>query len=150
MKTLINFYNKLALLIVTSGVWFLQSCVVYQQPREPMVKVPDIIQMSKDGVTSKDIISKIKKSHTAYTLKADQLAKLKQQGVSDSVINFMELTHINSAIRNAQYSSYNYGWPYWGGYYGYPYYGWNYGFGGYWGPTFIYRGGGGHFGGHYR
>jgi len=66
--------------------------------------------MSKDGVPSKDIIKKIKKSHTAYSLKADQLAKLQKQGVSDSVINFMEQTHINSVIRDTQYNN-----PYYGG-----------------------------------
>lgn len=144
MKTLINSYHKLVLLLVTGGVLFLQSCVVYNQPREPMVKVSNIIQMSKAGTTSKDIISKIKLSHTAYTLKADQLAKLSKQGVSDSVINFMEMTHINSAIRNSQYgNSYNYLGPGWGGYYGFPY-----SYGGYWGPSIVYRGGGR--GGHYR
>ncbi|MDP4291564.1 MAG: hypothetical protein Q8908_10835 [Bacteroidota bacterium] len=154
MKTLIKSYHVLALLLMTSGLLFLQSCVIYTQPRESMVKVPDIIQMSKDGVSSKDIISKIKRSHTGYNLKADQLAKLQKQGVSDSVINYMEQTHINSAIRNAQYDAYNYWWPGYGGfYYGYPYFGWPYSYGGYWGPTIILRGGvhyGGHVGGHYR
>lgn len=151
MKALKNIYHKLVFLGVASFILFMESCVVYQQPREAMVKVPDIIQMSKDGVPSKDIIAKIKRSHTVYTLKADQLAKLQKQGVADSVINFMEQTRINSAIRNAQYDSYNnYWWPGWGGlygYWGYPYYGWPYGYGGYWGPTIVYRGGG-HYGGH--
>ena len=140
MKTLINSNHKLVLLLLSGVVMFLQSCVVYNQPREPMVKVSDIIQMSKSGATSKDIISKIKLSHTAYTLKADQLVKLSKQGVSDSVINFMEMTHINTAIRSSQYLNYN-NYGRWGGYYGYPYYGWPYNYGGYWGPTIIYRGG---------
>ena len=127
MKTLIKFHNKLVLLIITSGILLLQGCVAYKQSREPIVKVSDIIQMSKGGITSKDIIHKIKKSHTVYTLKADQLAKIQKLGVSDSVINYMEQTHFNSAIREAQYNnSYNWG-PGWGGYY----YGWPYNYGGY-------------------
>ena len=150
MKALKKSQHMLVSLLIASGILLFQGCVVYTQPREPLVKVPDIIQMSKDGVTSKDIIQKIKKSHTAYNLKADQLAKLQKQGVPDSVINFMEQTHINSEIQKAQnYNSY-YGWPGWGGsYFGYPYYGWPYYYGGYWGPTIIYRGGG-HEGHHHR
>ena len=154
MKTLNNSYHKLGLLLITSCLWFLQSCVVYQQPREPMVKVSDIIQMSKNGATSKDIISKIKLSHTAYTLKADQLAKLSKLGVADSVINFMEQTHINAVLRNTLNGNY---YNYWGlgfgGFYGYPFYGYPYSYGGYWGPTYIYRGGPrlvSHGGGRYR
>jgi hypothetical protein len=154
MKMFINSKHKLGLLIATLGIFLLQSCVVYNQPREPLVKVTDIIQMSKEHVPSKNIIAKIKSSHTAYSLKADQLAKLQKQGVSDSVINYMEQTHINNAIRNSQY---NYGYNNWGwgGSYGYPYYGiygWPY-YGGYWGSTIVFRGGGhygGHVGGRYR
>jgi hypothetical protein len=150
MKTLNYFCRKLVFLGVTSFILSLQSCVVYQQPHEAMVKVPDIIQMSKDGVSSKDIIAKIKRSHTVYTLKADQLAKLQKQGVADSVVNFMEQTRINSAIRNSQYN--NIWGPGWGGMYGlygYPYFGLSYAYGGYWGPSIIIRGGG-HGGGRYR
>ena len=153
MKTLNYFSRKLVLLSVASFILSLQSCVVYQQPREAMVKVPDIIQMSKNGVTSKDIIAKIKRSHTVYTLKADQLAKLQKQGVADSVVNFMEQTRINSAIRNSQYNNYNNIWrPGWGGMYGfngYPYYGLSYNNGGYWGSSIVIRGGG-RGGGRYR
>ena len=153
MKTLNYFSHKLVLLSVACFILALQSCVVYKQPQEAMVKVPDIIQMSKDGVTSKDIIAKIKRSHTVYTLKADQLAKLQKQGVADSVVNFMEQTRINSAIRNAQYNNYNNIWgPGWGGmygFYGYPYYGMSYGYGNFLGSSIVLRGGG-HGGGRYR
>jgi hypothetical protein len=151
MKTLGKFHHLLVLLSISGSILLMQSCVVYQQSREPAVKVQDIIQMSKDGVSSKDIIHKIKSSHTGYTLKADQLAKLQKLGVSDSVINYMEQTHLNTVRRDAQIEgSYNW-WPGWGWggyYYGYPYYGWPYGYWGYnWGPTIIFRDGG-HYGGH--
>jgi uncharacterized membrane protein len=153
MKTLINSKHKLGLLIATLVILLLQSCVVYNQPREPLVKVTDIIQMSKDHVPSKNIIAKIKSSHTAYSLKADQLSKLQKLGVSDSVINYMEQTHINSAIRNSQYNyGYNNFYPGWGGLsFGYPYnsfYGSPY-YGGYFGPSIVFRGGG-YFGGRRR
>ena len=72
----------ITLLILTSGMYLLSSCVVQKTIRLPLVKVTDIIQMSKDGISSKDIINKIELSHTAYSLKADQLARLQKQGVS--------------------------------------------------------------------
>lgn len=132
MKTLNKFHHMLVLLCITSGILLLQSCVVYQQSREPSVKVPEILQMSKDGVTSKDIIQKIKKSRMVFTLKVDELAKLQKLGVSDSVINYMEQTHFN-AIRQDTRNENSYNWgPGWGGYYyGYPYYGWPYNYWGY-------------------
>ena len=113
MKTLIKSYYKLGILFIATGILFLQSCVVYNQPREPMVKVQDIIQMSKNHFPAKNIIAKIKDSHTAYTLKAAQLANLMKLGVSDSVLNYMEQTRINAAIRTAHMNyPYNYyrGW----------------------------------------
>jgi len=157
MKTLKNSYHLLGLLVITSCLWLLQSCIIYRQPPpppEPMVKVSDIIQMSKNGATSKDIIAKIKASHTAYNLKADQLVKLSKQGVADSVLNFMEQTHINSVLRNTRNGNYyNYGGMGYGGFYGYPFYGYPYYFGNYWGPSIIFRSSprmGGHGGGRYR
>jgi len=55
--------------------------------------------MSKDGVSSKDIITEINQTHTVYSLKADQLFKLRDEGVQDSVLNYMEETKINAVSR---------------------------------------------------
>ena len=155
MKARIKFHHWFVLLLIGSGIVVLQSCVVYNYPPPALVKVPEIIQMSKDGLTSKDIIQKIKDSHTAYSLKADQLAKLQKQGVSDSVINYMEQTHFRALMHKAETETPSYWWPGWYGYnFGYPYFGysglylsynWNrpayyYGGGGY----YIRHGGGGH------
>jgi hypothetical protein len=54
--------------------------------------------MSKDGLSSRDIINEIRHSHTVYTLKADELAKLQNEGVQDSVINYMEQAAIPFAL----------------------------------------------------
>ena len=80
MKKLINIKHAICLFLTVSAVAILQSCVVYRPNTAQLVSVPDIIQMSKDGVSSKDIISEIKQSHTAYDLKADQLIKLHNEG----------------------------------------------------------------------
>ncbi len=136
MKKRINFKRIVEWFMIAVGIVILQSCVVYSPyAQQPQVTVPDIVQMSKDGLSSKAIIKEIRHSHTVYGLKADQLAKLRNEGVQDSVINYMEKTHIDAIRRDQRMSdSYygNYGWP------GYGYYG---GFG--WGSPYGYYGWGG-------
>ena len=151
MKNPIKFKHVTYLFLVFIAVLFLQSCAIYYPYAQQAVTVPDILQMSKDGMSSKDIIKKMRKSKSVYTLKADQLAKLRDEGVTDSVINYMEKTHIN-AIRQRQlysdsyywgpgmgmglYGGFGFGWPY-----GYGYWGWPYNYGGYnLGPAIIYEG----------
>ena len=147
MKKLINLKRVLYFFSIIIGIILLQSCVVYQPySSQQQVTVPDIVKMSKDGYSSKSIIKEIRKSHTYYTLKADQLSKLRNEGVQDSVINYMEKTHIDAIRRNQQMNDSYYGWPgdygWYGGFgYGWPYGGWG------WGPTIIYSGHGGFRGG---
>jgi hypothetical protein len=154
MKKIINLKRVMSLFLFVATVVILQSCVVYRPSAEQLVTVPDIIQMSKDGLSSKDIIRDIRQSHTAYDLKADQLIKLHEQGVQDSVINYMEDTKTELIQQNQRYAGSSYWWPYDGFYYGgfgwgspYGMYGWG------WGPTIVYsvnRGfGGGYHGGYH-
>jgi hypothetical protein len=150
MKKLINIKNAVWFTLSFTGIAVLQSCVVYRPDTSQLITVPDVVQMSKDGVSSKDIINQIEQSHTAYNLKADQLVKLHEEGVQDSVINYMEETKIDLVQQNQRYSASENWWPYNGFFYGG--FGWGgsyYGYG--WGPTVIYsinRGfGGGYHGG---
>ncbi|HAH22777.1 MAG TPA: hypothetical protein DCL77_03270 [Prolixibacteraceae bacterium] len=131
---------------MVSGIALLQSCAVNKPYSFTPLTVPQIVQMSKDKVPSIDIINEIKKSHTAYDLKASEYAKLQKAGISDSVVNFMQETHLN-LIRHDQQVQDSYYWnPGFGGYWYGPGYGWPYAYG-YWGldfgPTIIFRGGGG-------
>jgi len=154
MKKLMNIKHVMCLFLFATAVTILQSCVVYRPNTEQLVTVPDIIQMSKDGLSSKDIISEIRQSHTAYNLKADQLVKLRDEGVQDSVLNYMEETKIDAIQQNQRYAASSNWWPYDGFYYGGFGLGWPYGMYGWgWGPTVIYSvnrgfGGGYHSGFH--
>jgi hypothetical protein len=155
MKNVKFFKHFVTLIFVITAGLFLQSCVVNNPYyTRQLVTVPEIIQMSKDGVPSKDIISDIRKTHTVYGLKASQLANLREKGVQDSVINYMEKTRIDAIGQNQGMQNSYYWFPGIGGYmygmygglgWGWPYYG----FGGFWGPSvvFSYRGGGFHGGG---
>lgn len=125
MKELI----KLAV-VITGTIIFLQGCSTtsYVTRYEP-VTVGDIVQMSKDSVPPSQIIKEIKKSHTAYKLTADQLAKLEKEGVSPDVVNYMEETHLEAVRENQYLEDDKYWWPGWDGYYyGGPAFGWPYGY----------------------
>ena len=133
---------------ILAGFGLLSGCVVYQNTPEKL-SVSQVVQMSKDGQSAKDIIKKIRDSHTVYRLKASDYAALSNEGVQDSVLNFMDRTRINSIRANENYPYYGYWGPGWDSYwYGglgfgwpYPYYGLGYGIG----PAVIIRShGGGH------
>lgn len=155
MKKLIDIKWVLRVIIILIVVMTVQSCVVYNpysQINQQQVPVSDIVQMSKDGLTSGDIISQINQSRSVYGLNAGELAKLRDEGVSDSVINYMEKTHFDAISQNRQmynpYYGLDYGYGYYGGMgFGWPYYGWG------WRPTIAFRsysgfhGGGGFHGG---
>ncbi len=49
-----------------------------------------IVELSKQGVSSDEIISKIKASNTKFTLTADDTAYLSREGVSQRVIEAMQ------------------------------------------------------------
>lgn len=144
-----NFRNLKYLIALATGSIVLNSCVVYNPDHMASLPVSDIVQMSKDGVSSRDIIDQIRGSHSVYTLRADQLAKLSKEGVQDSVINYMEKTHMDAVRRNQVMNDSYYGYN---GFYGYPYlglgFGWPYGYFG-WGysPTIVIHSGGGFSGG---
>src|ERR1035437_4510003 len=141
MKKLIDIKWVLRVIIILAVVMTVQSCVVYNpysQINQQQVPVSDIVQMSKDGLTSGDIISQINQSRSVYGLNAGELAKLRDEGVSDSVINYMEKTHFDAINQSRQMNNPNYGWDsgygYYGGFgFGWPYFGWG------WRPTVVFR-----------
>jgi len=51
--------------------------------------VPQILQLVKANVSDSIIVNYIQNSGTIYSLKADEIVYLKQQGVSDAVLNAM-------------------------------------------------------------
>jgi len=140
MKKLLKFRYVIYATLFVTGIAIMQSCAVDRVYTSQMVTVPDIVQMSKDGLSSKDIIKEIKKSHTVYSLKADQMVKLRDQGVQDSVLNYMEEAKIKAIRRDQRYADSNY-WPIGPGgyYYGSFGWGWPYGYYGWgFGPSIVF------------
>ncbi len=113
------------LVLIAIGVFFVQSCVVYQGYSLPPVTVNDIVQMTKDSVPAAQIIQKMKESNTVYKLSAEQLTQLSKEGVAPDVLNYMENTHLEAVRQNQQLEDSHYWWPGWDGYlYGGPAFGW--------------------------
>jgi hypothetical protein len=91
----------------------------------PPVTVSEVIQMSKQGVPADTILDNMRESQTVYRPTASQLAQLRDQGVANQVIDYMQQTYLN-AVRYDQSLE---NWDYWslgtdGFWYGGPYYGW--------------------------
>lgn len=142
MKSPVVFKRTMFALLLALGTIIFTGCAVYNEANMANLPVSDIVKMSKAGVPAKDIIRQIRSTHSVYMLRANELAELRNEGVQDSVINYMEKTHIDAERRNQAAQDYYYSYP---GWYGYPNWGWGfggpYGYWG-WGPTVIIRGGG--------
>ena len=105
----------------------LTACSSEPTRTEQSLPISSIVQESKAGVPAKSIIRQIAQSGTVYRLSASQLADLRDEGVPNAVINYMQKTYIAAVRRNQSLIDRNqwfYGDGYWnGGYpYGWPYY----------------------------
>jgi len=94
MRSVTFFIGALSLSVV-AGCTFSAS-----KPRPP-VTVPQILELSEAGVLPGTIVQKIRDSGTVYRLDASQLAQLKEQGVPDAVLNYMQQTYLD-AVRAEQ------------------------------------------------
>jgi hypothetical protein len=114
-----------AALVVAVGLLALSGCATLTGAPPAAVTVGQIIKMSHEGLPPRDIIKLMQDSGTAYRLSASQLADLRQKGVSDAVINYMQQTYLNAVRENQvrQDPAYWYLGPD-GYYYSGPPYGW--------------------------
>lgn len=113
------------LIISATFILSLGGCATLTATRPAPVTVDQIVTMSKQGTPPQDIIKVIRDSGTAYRLSASQLADLRQIGVSDQVIDYMQQTYLDAVRRDQALSDMSswYGGP--GGYwYGGAPYGW--------------------------
>jgi hypothetical protein len=118
MQTTLRSWPKYRLLYVqlvfvftiTAALSLLDGCATTSGTKKTApVTVSEILQMSKDNVPPDEIIKKMRESRTVYRLKASQLAKLREEGVPDAVVNYMQKTYLD-AVRRNQYLD---DWSYW-------------------------------------
>lgn len=127
MRTLASLSRRQSpILILLTCITLLGGCAsLGVEQSTPPVTVSDVIQLSKQGVPAETILDKMRESQTVYRLTPSQLAQLRDQGVADQVIDYMQQTYLY-AVRNDQSLE---DWDYWtlgadGFWYGGPYYGW--------------------------
>jgi hypothetical protein len=93
----------------------LAGCMSVGGPKLPPVTVPQIVQMSTNGVPAAEIIAKIRASRTVYRLKASQFADLVRDGVPRDVVDYMQQTYLEAVRNDARYEEWGY-WRLWGDY----------------------------------
>jgi len=83
----------------------------------PAPTTAEIVQMAKDGQAAEAIIQRMQQSIAVYPLPASELAKLREQGVPDKVIDHMQQTYIE-AVRYQEWARArdSYSYPYYGSY----------------------------------
>ncbi len=78
---------------------FLVTCATVTSSTSSKLTVPQIIDMTKAGVSDEEIINKIQQSKTVYKLGGNEYANLRHIGVSNDVINYMQDTYTNEELR---------------------------------------------------
>ena len=86
------------------------------RPKSPTLT--EIVQLSRDKTPAEEIIRRLRDSRAIYALPASQLAQLHDQGVADSVLDYMQATYLQEVRRDEAFRQWQSGWP-WG-----PGYGW--------------------------
>jgi uncharacterized membrane protein YgcG len=100
MKTR-NSKNSLLTIAAMVVLPFLALTVSAQTAPQLSYGVPQVLQLSQAKVSDSTIIAYIQNSGNSYGLDANQIIYLRQQGVSDAVINTM-LTQPKNAAANVQ------------------------------------------------
>lgn len=97
-------------LLAALALWVGGCATSANRPVIPQpVTVEQIVKMSQEGMPPDEIIRKMRNSRTVYRLKASQLAKLRDEGVSDKVIDYMQHTYLAAVRRSARLE----GWGFW-------------------------------------
>lgn len=102
------------------------GCAAFEK-REPMT-LDQVVQLSKEGKSSDDIINRLLASRTVFALSGSGYAKLREQGVDDAVLDFIQRSYVarvemDSRLRYQGWYSPGYYppyyrpmgglWPYW-------------------------------------
>lgn len=93
--------------IIVSMLVMLAGCASLQNALSgpPRLSVAEVVDMSRAGVPSSEICAEIQRTGTVYRLSASQLANLRQQGVSDDVINYMQKTYLEAVAADSAFAA---------------------------------------------
>jgi hypothetical protein len=75
----------------------------------PWISLDEIVKMSKEGMAPNAIIADLEQRRVQLEFSGSQLAKLKEQGVADEVLDYL----LNAYARRIRYESLQDYEPYW-------------------------------------
>ena len=87
--------RRLAAALAISLALALSGCVTMGEPLPPPPSLAEIIESAKAGQSPQQIIERMQRSRAVYRLPASELAKLREQGVPDPVIDYMQRVHLD-------------------------------------------------------
>ena len=110
-------------LIVGMVLLIISGCTSLMVYNERAISLDDVINLSKADAGSDVIISHIDATHSRFRLSPDDIVRLKNEGVTDDVIEYMIETEMTPErySRDYSYSPYDYQEHYFNSYY-YPIY----------------------------
>jgi hypothetical protein len=93
-------------------------------PKPIPLNQSDVISMVKAGVPDEEILRRIDDTRTVFRLSSDDVVRLRNEGVSDRVVNYMLETYARAVAaeqrrQDASYYDFHYGF-----YYGHPWHRW--------------------------
>jgi hypothetical protein len=95
---------------------FFAGCATVPAPAP--LSPADVVALSKDGKSPKEIIAELQRTNTVMPLRASDYVALHNEGVADEVINYLQLAQIEDARwreRNLYWGwGYGPGWGYGG------------------------------------
>lgn len=111
---------KMSLLVLLALLF--AGCASTRLARPEPPTLDEIVEMSKAGTASEEIIKRLKESRAVYELTAPQIASLHDRGVPDAVLDYMHKVYLREIREDeAAHAYHRYGWfyqPYF--YYGFP------------------------------
>ena len=73
----------------------LSGCATLGEPLPPPPSLAEIVESAKAGQPPQQIIERMQRSRAVYRLPASELAKLRDQGVPDAVIDYKQRVHLD-------------------------------------------------------
>jgi hypothetical protein len=109
---------------LATAALILPRCAAIGLQRPEPFTVDQVVAASRAGEPAPEIIARMRDSGTVYRLSGSQLASLRDEGVPDAVLDYMQETYLAAVRRREELA----GWDGWTGIDGYWYggapYGW--------------------------
>jgi hypothetical protein len=76
----------------------LVGCATPHPPPPPPLAQADVISMVRAGLSDEEIMRRIDATRTVFRLSSDDVMRLRNEGVSDRLVNFMLDTYTRAAV----------------------------------------------------